>query len=121
MHRRGIRLLLSRLEDRLAPSVSWTGNAGDAQWTSANNWSPVGVPGAGSDVVINNGASVYYTGGGTTINSLSNTSGNLYVDANSMTVTAGLTVSSGSLVAVRNSGTTFTAGGATTINGGRIY
>lgn len=115
------RLWLRRLEDRVTPTVNWTGNAGDSQWTSPNNWSPVGVPGAGADVVINTGASVYYTGAGTSINSLNISNGYLYVDANSMNVTAGLTVGPTFLLAARNSGTTFTAGGTTTINGGRIY
>lgn len=38
-----------------AVSISWTGYAGDNQWTNKINWSPDQVPGTGDDVVIPSG------------------------------------------------------------------
>jgi hypothetical protein len=117
------RLWLRRLEDRITPTVNWTGNAGNSQWQSPNNWNPVGVPGSGADVVINANVNVFYTGVvGTTIHSLNIQGGAfLYVDANSIGVTAGLTVNPTSALYARNAGSSFTASGATTINGGLVY
>jgi len=37
---------------RAATSYTWTGNAFDGQWTSAGNWNPNGVPGAGDSATI---------------------------------------------------------------------
>jgi hypothetical protein len=45
---------LEALEDRLAPAqVTWTGLAGNGNWSSALNWSSRKVPTAADDVVIN--------------------------------------------------------------------
>ncbi|MBX3355299.1 MAG: hypothetical protein KF724_06340 [Phycisphaeraceae bacterium] len=56
----------------LAATRTWTGNAGNSSWHDANNWLPVGVPGATDDVVIDVPAaiSVNFTTGTATINSL---------------------------------------------------
>ncbi len=45
----------------LLSAVTWTGDAGDNNWDSANNWSPVGVPGSGADVTINISANVVHS------------------------------------------------------------
>ena len=37
----------------LLSSVTWTGAAGDNQWTTPGNWSTDALPGAGDDVTIN--------------------------------------------------------------------
>src|SRR6516162_5096252 len=98
MSRRGIRLWLHSLEDRTAPTVvNWTGAANDSQWTTATNWSSNAVPGAGDDVSIINPSSGYvtYSGGATSINSLTLQGGDLRVawySTGSMAVTNGMQV-----------------------------
>jgi hypothetical protein len=114
------RFMLTRLEDRVTPTVTWTGNAGDGQWTTPGNWSPVGLPGPGSDVLVSNGQTVNYNGAATTIHSLTLQAGYLSVMAGSMNVTAGLTINPQYYIQTQNSGTSFTASGATTVDGASI-
>lgn len=46
--------VVEALESRLLLSaVSWTGDAGDNQWTTPGNWSTHALPGPGDDVTIN--------------------------------------------------------------------
>ena len=46
-------LLLSALSGRAeAATLTWTGGAGDGQWTSALNWTPAQVPTSADDVTI---------------------------------------------------------------------
>src|SRR4051812_47538619 len=54
-HLRRIRALrFEFLEIRLAPAtISWTGLAGDFDWTNGNNWSTHSVPGPFDDALIN--------------------------------------------------------------------
>jgi hypothetical protein len=55
----------------------WTG-AGDANWTTANNWSPVGAPGNGADVAFAGtgiNLATHLNGTARTLNSLTFTSG----------------------------------------------
>jgi hypothetical protein len=58
-HRPGGRLLLERLEDRLALSAyTWTGAANDGNWDTAGNWAGDQAPVTGSaDITFNNAAS----------------------------------------------------------------
>ena len=37
-----------------AHAATWTGGGDKTNWSDANNWDPVAVPGAGADVVITN-------------------------------------------------------------------
>ncbi|MDE2291825.1 MAG: hypothetical protein KGL53_07060, partial [Elusimicrobia bacterium] len=39
-----------------ASAVAWTGGGDGVNWSDPLNWSPVGVPGAGADVVVASGA-----------------------------------------------------------------
>ena len=85
-------LRLERLEDRLAPNVSWTGSAGTLNWTDKDNWSSHAVPGASDDVMISISVSGPIIITGTqSIHSL-------------MDTTASLVLSSGSLGAIVVSG-----------------
>jgi hypothetical protein len=125
MSRRGIRLWLHSLEDRTAPTVvNWTGAANDSQWTTATNWSSNAVPGAGDDVSIINPSSGYvtYSGGATSINSLTLQGGDLRVawySTGSMAVTNGMQVTKSGSLSVGVGGTaTFIENGATNIAGG---
>ena len=87
----------------LLTAVSWTGDAGDNNWDTAKNWSPVGVPGSGADVTINIPANVVH-------------SDNVADSINSLTSTEPLTISGGSLSIAAAS----TIGGALTISGGTL-
>ena len=55
-----------------ACSISWTGGAGDGQWTTAANWDLNRVPNTSDDVCIISGMNVTLSGFGATINSLTN-------------------------------------------------
>jgi hypothetical protein len=55
----------------MSPST-WTG-AVNTDWTDADNWSPAGVPGAGSDVTIATGEAVASASIGT-VNSITDSS-----------------------------------------------
>ena len=44
-----------------AGTATWDGEGGDDSWNTAANWDPDGVPGAGDDVVINEGDTVDLT------------------------------------------------------------
>ncbi len=45
-----------------ACTVTWTGNAGDGQWTTAANWSSGSLPGANDNVCIPSGKTVTLVG-----------------------------------------------------------
>ena len=72
----------------LLSAVTWTGDAGDNNWDTANNWSPVGVPGSGADVTINIPANVVH-------------SDNVADSIKSLTSTEPLTISGGTLQSPR--------------------
>src|SRR5436190_8388995 len=59
------RLMLERLEDRLAPAASWTGPVSGGNWDTAANWSggtgAGGLPGANDDVTIVNASVTHST------------------------------------------------------------
>ena len=44
-----------------ASTIEWVGVYGNNQWNTPQNWSPIGVPAAGDDVVIDNQGSVQLT------------------------------------------------------------
>lgn len=109
------------LEPRLVLSaVNWTGNKGDLQWTSPQNWSTNAVPDSTSDVVINvtQGTVINGPSNPTTIHGLTITSGILKLGANAFEVTNGVSINNGqSLI---TNGSTFTSDsvitGAGTLN-----
>src|SRR5205085_2662932 len=71
--RPGFRPAVETLEDRTTPTViSWTGSAGDSQWSSAGNWDLHRTPGSGDDVVIDVSGkpTIVYSGGSATVNSI---------------------------------------------------
>ena len=118
------------LENRtLLSAVSWTGSAGDNQWSTPANWSSGAVPGNGTDVTISApaGTTIHGPSVDTVVNSLSIASGNVNLDgggnftaANKITVGSGqsLIVSNGNLIAqtiTLNSSTLKLNGGAGTV------
>jgi|GEM_PF-3283834 len=100
------------LERRVMLSAAtWTGNAGDGQWSTADNWLNSTLPGSGSDVTIDAPAGTTIHGpsaGAVTVNSLTLTSGNLVLDGSNLSVTTTASISSGQSLSV-NSGVTLTA------------
>jgi hypothetical protein len=63
---------------------TWTG-AVNSDWANAGNWSPDGIPGAGSDVVINKGAPIASASIGT-VNSITDSSSLSFESAGTNTV-----------------------------------
>jgi hypothetical protein len=120
---RAARPVLEALEDRLAPTVSWTGGAGTLDWNDAANWSRGAVPGPADDVLIN----VAVTGpitvsAANTVHSLTDTTAPLAFVGGSLSLAAAssvnqdVTLSSGALFA---SGS-LSIGGALTQSGGLL-
>jgi hypothetical protein len=108
------RLVLERLETRLAPAnVTWTGGAGTLVWTDANNWSTHAVPVTADDVTINVTVAGPITVSGTqSINSLTDTTAPLVLSSGSFTFAASSSVSKTFSV----SSGTLTANGGLTVN-----
>ncbi|WP_269536906.1 PEP-CTERM sorting domain-containing protein [Cerasicoccus fimbriatus] len=78
-----------------AAVVVWNGSISD-DWSTADNWSPSGVPGSSDQAVINNGDSVNQNGSitlndvnGTSDDGLQLTSGTLYVTGDFTSFTSG--------------------------------
>ena len=73
----------------------WTGDAGDNQWTSANNWSGHAVPGPTDDVTIPGGfpTIIYSSESGLTIDSLSAASP-LEFDTGSLSISSSMPIDS---------------------------
>jgi hypothetical protein len=67
---------LEVLEDRLQPSVNWTGGGDGTSWTDPNNWSSLALPGSGDDVFIGGSFTVRHQQGTETLHSL-HSSGNV--------------------------------------------
>ena len=65
---------------------TWTGADNNADWADPDNWSPAGVPGAGSDVVISTGAPVASASIGT-VNSIMDSAELSFESAGTNTVT----------------------------------
>jgi hypothetical protein len=97
---------------------SWMG-AINANWARRANWSPVGVPGAGSDVVINNGDPVASASIGT-VHSITSSSNLYFESAGTNTVTTSLN-SSGHLYVYGGEGGTILNIGGTLTNSGYLY
>lgn len=77
-----VRLVLERLEDRLAPAaVSWTGNAGTLNWSDKDNWSNNAVPTSSDDVTISKSVSgtIIIGSGSYAVNSLNDTTAALSI------------------------------------------
>jgi hypothetical protein len=107
-------------------SVTWVGGASGA-FSIAANWSPVGVPGATSDVMLPAGASnVVWNSGNETVHSLSTGAGaNLFVTGGAFTITNGTgTVGNagalGALGGLLKIGGTITGNGQVVIEGGSL-
>ncbi len=91
---------------------TWTGKV-SSDWNDPNNWSPAGVPGVNSDVVITTGAPVASASIGT-VNSITDSSDLSFESAGTNTVTTFLD-NTGSLLVDSLSGaggTSLTVGGA---------
>ncbi len=129
------RVTIPRLEGlearQLLSTDFWNGKAGDNLWSDAGNWS-AGVPGSTSDVDIPSGfATIQYTSaaGNTTIDSIVAASpidisgGALTVQSSSAissTISAGLTMTGGSLTA-SGSDTAVTVTGTTAVSGASLF
>jgi RHS repeat-associated protein len=111
--RRGARLRLEALEDRVLPAlVTWTNPLG-GDWSVASNWSSGQLPGASDDVAINTaGITVTHSTGTDAINSLTSQA-NLVLSGGSLALAAASSVS-GSLT---ESGGTLTGAGNLTVSG----
>ena len=125
VHRRPTsrRLEIEWMESRIVLSpVVWTGDAGDNNWDSPNNWNPVGVPGSTADVTINIAANVVHSSSVTdTINSLTSTepltiSGGTLSIASASTTSAALTISGGTLTGAGS----LSVGGLLTLSSGTL-
>ncbi len=93
--RRGHRPTLEGLEARIALSMDvWTGLAGDGQWMTANNWSPVAVPSPGDELQFPStasGATNNNFSGGTTFASITIDGPNYDLTGNTLNLTTGFT------------------------------
>ena len=99
---------------------TWTG-AVSSDWDDADNWSPAGVPGAGSDVTIATGAPVASASIGT-VNSITDSSDLSFESAGTNTVTAFLD-NTGSLYVDHSAGeggTILNIGGTLTNSGNLV-
>jgi autotransporter-associated beta strand protein len=97
----------------LLSAVSWTGNAGDNNWDSPNNWTGNALPGSGDDVTISVAANVVHSSGATdTIRSLMSTRP-LTISGGTLSITAASTMSS----TLKITGGTLTGAGAITVGG----
>src|SRR5271169_1719749 len=100
---------------------TWTG-ALSSDWDDADNWSPAGIPGAGSDVVIASGTPVALASASIgTVNSITDSSYLSFESAGTNTVTAFLDAT-GHLRVDHNGGEggTILNIGATLINSGDL-
>ena len=97
---------------------SWTGAIG-SNWATRGNWSRVGVPGAGSDVVINSGGPVARASIGT-VHSITNSSDLYFESAGTNTVTTSLN-NSGRLYVYGGEGGTILNIGGTLTNSDYLY
>jgi hypothetical protein len=138
MRRWPSRPVMERLEDRLAPSVTWTGNAGDHNWANPVNWSSnPSLPGANDDVTISTGSGTITIPSGTynvhslndSTNALSLASGATLTFTNSaspasilgqnITVQSGASITFGTGASITiGSGIAFTVNGTVTFLGG---
>ena len=99
-------LIAGSTQTPIAPFV-WTGNGGDGNWYTANNWNPVGIPNLGSPVTINlnTGANVSVSASSPAISFSSLTLGNLSGSQISLTISTG-TAAAGSVLIYGGSGLT---------------
>ncbi len=84
-----VELMESRM---LLSAVTWTGDAGDDNWDTPDNWSTDSVPGSGDDVTIDTTATVVHSADVTdAINSLT-TTGPLTISAGTLTIASAATI-----------------------------
>ena len=89
-----------------AGNFVWTGDAGDGNWFTPNNWSPNGTPGAGDNATLSDGQAA-------TIGSvLNDTGGTILATGASSTINIASTITGGAL--------NTTSGGAIVGNGGTL-
>ena len=91
------------LEDRTLLSAVYWNNPSGGSWSTGSNWQGGNVPQPGDDVYIedlNSGNYVMYSSssGSSTVNSITDTTGNIIVSGGTLTVTTTLTTSSANLV-----------------------
>ncbi|MCB0663649.1 MAG: hypothetical protein KDC24_12965, partial [Saprospiraceae bacterium] len=95
---------LSSFLSTFGATITWDGDAGDGQWTTATNWDGDVLPGAGDDVVIANGNDVTISTGSVTVNTVK-----INNNASDLTIAAGATLNvfnsgAGSTLEVANGG-----------------
>ena len=84
-------------------TVTWTGDAGDGLWQTAENWSTDSVPGSSDVACIGSGATVHVTGGsnqvGTVLDegTLDISGGSLELTGSELSTAVTVALSSGSL------------------------
>ena len=82
----------------------WLGGLNSNNWATAGNWSPAGIPGASTDVLIDGGSPVATASIGT-VHSITNINADLYFEsAGTNTVTTSLTNTGGDLLVDYNGG-----------------
>jgi surface protein len=95
---------LSSFLSTFGATITWDGDAGDGQWTTASNWDGDVLPGPGDDVVIANGNDVTLSSGSVTVNTVK-----INNNASDLTIAAGATLNvfnsgTGSTLEVANGG-----------------
>jgi hypothetical protein len=117
-------LRLDVLEDRwLLSTILWNGNAGDGNWSTAENWVGGVLPGAADDAVIDNTSPpvTITLADPVTVRSLTSTKdlvvqGTLTVTAGPSSVSGALTLETTATLGVDGRTTSLTATGPTTLN-----
>ncbi len=98
----------------MVSATSYTWNVASGDWSDANNWNPVGVPGAGDDATVNNSGTATLTAN-TTIQNLVFNDGTITGNYN---LTINGTLNWGTSGTMAGSGTTSVLGMATISGGG---
>ncbi len=118
-------LVLAAPGSLLAATKTWTGAGGDANWSTASNWSPSGAPAAGDDLVFPNGAARLANtndlAAGTSFNtlSLSGPVGGYILSGNAIQLVAGISANNSALNTISMS-VTLAAPQAFTVNGDQL-
>ncbi len=102
----------------LATSYTWTGNAGDNNWSNPLNWSPNGTPGASDSVSFATSASPSAGTASTLSNSASLTVSSLTIDGATVSNSGNIALASSGLFNIIQTGTTTLSGGGTITLGG---
>jgi len=108
------RLALEQLENRLVPTVSWTGGAGTLNWSDAANWSGHAVPSSADDAIVNVAVGGPIKISGTNaVHSLTDVSASLTLQAGSLSLAAASSISQNLAI----QGGTLTSSGSLVVGG----